>query len=126
MVAPVHARHARAPRVRTVRLLAVLLAAVLATEMKSLLIGESADPAMEDAVRRAALAGPEVASIIHLRTMHLGPEEILVAAKVELTPTDLEGVARGIDAIEARVRAAVPEATTIYLEPDLRRRDPAG
>ena len=49
-----------------------------------------------------------------------------VAAKVELTPTDLEGVARGIDAIEARVRAAVPEATTIYLEPDLRRRDPAG
>ena len=76
--------------------------------------------------RRAALAGPEVASIIHLRTMHLGPEEILVAAKVELTPTDLEGVARGIDAIEARVRAAVPEATTIYLEPDLRRTRPEG
>ena len=110
----------------SIGVLLCIIAAVLAVEMKSLLIGESADPDMEGAVRRAALAGPEVASIIHLRTMHLGPEEILVAAKVELTPTDLEGVARGIDAIEARVRAAVPEATTIYLEPDLRRRDPAG
>ena len=110
----------------SIGVLLCLIAAALAVEMKSLLIGESADPDMEGAVRRAALAGPEVASIIHLRTMHLGPEEILVAAKVELTPTDLEGVARGIDAIEARVRAAVPEATTIYLEPDLRRRDPAG
>ncbi|MFM7270540.1 MAG: cation diffusion facilitator family transporter [Actinomycetes bacterium] len=103
-----------------------VIAAVLAVEMKSLLIGESADPEVESSVRAAVLDGPEVRSIIHLRTMHLGPEEILVAAKVELAPTDLEGVAHGIDATEARIRAVVPEATTIYLEPDLRRTRPEG
>jgi len=98
-----------------------VIAVFLAVEMKSLLIGESADPTAEAAVRAAALAGPEARSIIHLRTMHLGPEEILVAAKVEMTAGDLGAIASGIDAIEARIRAAVPEATTIYLEPDLRR-----
>ncbi|MFM7616341.1 MAG: cation diffusion facilitator family transporter [Actinomycetes bacterium] len=98
-----------------------IIAVFLAVEMKSLLIGESADPAAEAAVRAAALDGPEARSIIHLRTMHLGPEEILVAAKVEMTSGDLPAVAADIDAIEARIRAAVPEATTIYLEPDLRR-----
>ena len=72
-----------------------IIAAVLAVEMKSLLIGESADPDMEGAVRRAALAGPEVASIIHLRTMHLGPEEILVAAKT-----------LGQDKVDAALKAA--------------------
>ena len=69
----------------------------------------------------AMLDGPEAVSIIHLRTMHLGPEEILVAAKVEMAAGDVATIANGIDMIEARVRAAVPEATTIYLEPDLRR-----
>ncbi|MFM8971603.1 MAG: cation diffusion facilitator family transporter [Actinomycetota bacterium] len=98
-----------------------IIAVFLAVEMKSLLIGESADPAAEAAVRAAALDGPEARSIIHLRTMHLGPEEILVAAKVEMTSGDLPAVAADIDAIEARIRAAVPEAATIYLEPDLRR-----
>ena len=98
-----------------------VIAGFLAVEMKSLLIGESADPSTDDAVRAAMLDGPEAVSIIHLRTMHLGPEEILVAAKVEMAAGDVATIANGIDAIEARVRAAVPEATTIYLEPDLRR-----
>jgi len=98
-----------------------VIAIVLAIEMKSLLIGESADPEAVTAVRTAILAGPEARSIIHMRTLHLGPEEILIAAKVEMTADDLASIAAGIDAIEARVRTAVPEATIIYLEPDLLR-----
>ena len=97
------------------------IAVFLAIEMKSLLIGESADPDSVAAVRAAMLAGPEARSIIHMRTLHLGPEEILVAAKLEMAPGDLASIAAGIDAVEARVRAAVPEATIIYLEPDLMR-----
>jgi cation diffusion facilitator family transporter len=98
-----------------------VIAIVLAIEMKSMLIGESADPEAMTAVRTAILAGPEARSIIHMRTLHLGPEEILIAAKVEMTADDLASIAAGIDAIEARVRTAVPEATIIYLEPDLLR-----
>ena len=98
-----------------------VIAIVLAIEMKSLLIGESADPEAVTAVRTAILAGPEARSIIHMRTLHLGPEEILIAAKVEMTADDLASIAAGIDAIEARVRTAVPDATIIYLEPDLLR-----
>jgi len=98
-----------------------IIAVFLAIEMKSLLIGESADLSVEGSVRDAMLDGPEVRSIIHMRTMHLGPEEILVAAKLEMAVGDLASIAAGIDAVEARVRTAVPEATVIYLEPDLRR-----
>ncbi len=100
--------------------LLVVIAGVLATEMKSLLLGESATP--EDVRRiREALVGPGVASVIHLRTMHLGPEEVLVAAKIEVEATELASeVADAIDAAEARVRAAVSVTTVIYLEPDLR------
>ena len=98
-----------------------IIAVFLAIEMKSLLIGESADLSVEGSVRDAMLDGPEVRSIIHMRTMHLGPEEILVAAKLEMAVGDLASIAAGIDAVEARVRTAVPEATIIYLEPDLLR-----
>lgn len=98
-----------------------IIAVFLAIEMKSLLIGESADLSVEGSVRDAMLDGPEVRSIIHMRTMHLGPEEILVAAKLEMAVGDLASIAAGIDAVEARVRTAVPEATVIYLEPDLLR-----
>jgi cation diffusion facilitator family transporter len=97
-------------------------ALVLGIETKSLLIGEGADA---DDVRsiRAALVGVDgVNSVIHMRTMHLGPDELLVAAKIAVDHDDtaLE-VARAIDAAEARVRAAVPIARVIYLEPDIRR-----
>lgn len=104
--------------------LLVLIAAVLAVETKSLLLGESATSSDVSAIR-AALVGAGVPSVIHLRTMHLGPEELLVAAKVEIeadeTAADITGA---IDAAEARVRAAVPIASVIYLEPDLRRVGP--
>ncbi|GHS88125.1 transporter [Actinomycetota bacterium] len=105
----------------SIGVLLVLIAIVLALETKSLLLGESATK-QNVADIRVALLGPGVASVIHLRTMHLGPEELLVAAKIEVTATSsADEIARAIDDAEARVRTAVPIATVIYLEPDLRR-----
>jgi cation diffusion facilitator family transporter len=98
------------------------VAVILAVEMKSLLIGESAGTEEERAIVTALEAGPEVERVIHLRTMHLGPETLLVTAKIAVRPCDrAEEVAAGIDAAERRVRAAVPIAKVIYLEPDLYR-----
>ncbi|MFF2621514.1 cation diffusion facilitator family transporter [Oerskovia jenensis] len=106
-------------------ILLVLIAIVLAVETKSLLLGEAASRDDVAAIR-AALVGEGVASVIHLKTLHLGPEELLVAAKIEVTATaDGASIARAIDAAEERVRAAVPIAHAIYLEPDLRRVAPA-
>ena len=101
--------------------LLVVIAVVLALETRSLLLGESATRQDVEAIT-AALVGAGVASVIHLRTLHLGPEELLVAAKIEVDgATTAADVARAIDDAEVRVRAACPIATVIYLEPDLRR-----
>ena len=71
---------------------------------------------------RAALAGPEVASIIHLRTMHLSPDQLLVAAKVDYDHSlSVDQLAKAIDDTEAALRAAVPIADIVYIEPDIRR-----
>ena len=103
-------------------LLLVCVAVVLAIETKSLLLGEAATP---DAVRRiedALVADPSVRRVIHMKTLHLGPEELLVAAKIAVAPTDSAAdVAAAIDAAEARVREAEPIARVIYLEPDIDR-----
>ncbi len=100
--------------------LLVVIAVILAVETKSLLIGESAQEDIERAIVSALEAGDEVERVIHLRTEHLGPEELLVAAKIAVRHDDTaHQVARGIDAAERRVRAAVPIARLIYLEPDL-------
>jgi cation diffusion facilitator family transporter len=100
--------------------LLVVIAFVLATETKSLLIGESATPEDVEKIRRA-LEGTGT-SVIHMKTMHLGPDEVLVAAKIAVAQDDTaEGVAREIDAAEAAIREAVPIARVIYLEPDIRR-----
>lgn len=102
-------------------LLLVVIAVTLAIEIKSLLLGESATD--EDiAAIRTALVGDGVASVIHLRTTHLGPQELLVAAKIEVSAADSAAqIAAAIDGAEKRVREAVPIAHFIYLEPDLRR-----
>jgi cation diffusion facilitator family transporter len=106
--------------------LLVCVAVVLAVETKSLLLGEAATP---DAVRRieaALVADPSVLRVIHMKTLHLGPEELLVAAKIAVAPTDSAAeVAAAIDAAEVRVRAAEPVARVIYLEPDIDRADRA-
>jgi cation diffusion facilitator family transporter len=104
----------------SIALLLIVVAAVLAIEMKSLLVGESATGDQLEAIERAIVDGPEVECVIHMRTVHLGPEELLVAAKIAVRHDEsAEDVARGIDAAEARVRAAVPIAKVIYLEPDI-------
>jgi cation diffusion facilitator family transporter len=102
-------------------LLLVAVAALLAMETSSLLLGEGA--AAEDvAAIKAALAGPGVQGVIHIRTMYVGPDELLVAAKIAVPPTDsAREVAEFIDAAEIRVRAAVPIARLIFLEPDIAR-----
>jgi cation diffusion facilitator family transporter len=97
-----------------------IIAVVLAIEMKGLLIGEAADTDVRDAIRSAIEAHPDVRQLIHVRTQHLGPEELLVAVKVELAP-DLGGreVASAVNSIEQAIRQASSMAATIYIEPDL-------
>jgi cation diffusion facilitator family transporter len=101
-------------------LLLVVIAVILAVETKSLLLGESATDEDVKAIAAAIADGPEVERVIHMRTMHLGPEELLVAAKIAVRHDEsADEVAKGIDAAEARIRAAVPIARVIYLEPDI-------
>ena len=100
-------------------LLLVCVAVILALETKSLLLGESATVEDVRAVE-AALVGPGVSCIIHLKTLHLGPEELLVAAKIAVSECETGAqIAAAINAAELRVRAAVPIAKVIYLEPDI-------
>ncbi|MFI7606621.1 cation diffusion facilitator family transporter [Micromonospora sp. NPDC049366] len=101
-------------------ILLVTIAVVLAIETKSLLLGEGAEAADLAAIERAVTSGPEVERIIHMKTLYLGPEELMVAAKVGVPACEsAEELARGINAVEARIRAAVPIARVIYIEPDI-------
>ncbi|MGQ4380582.1 cation diffusion facilitator family transporter [Streptomyces sp. SAS_267] len=100
--------------------LLILIALVLAAETKSLLLGESAGPEDTEKIEAAMVDGATVTGIIHMRTLHLGPEELLVAAKIAVKHDDTAAqVASAIDAAESRIRAAVPIARVIYLEPDI-------
>jgi cation diffusion facilitator family transporter len=97
-----------------------VIAVVLMIEMHSLLIGEGATRDEDRAIRAALEQTDNIDRLIHLRTQYLGPEELLVGAKIALAPsTDLATVAATINAAEAAIRAAVPAAQVIYLEPDL-------
>lgn len=101
-------------------LLLVAIAVVLAVETKSLLLGESATK--EDNARITEAIESDGTRIIHLRTMHLGPEELLVAAKISVGVADTgRAIAKAIDDAELRIRTAVPIARVIYLEPDVER-----
>ncbi|MFP3992038.1 cation diffusion facilitator family transporter [Streptomyces sp. E11-3] len=101
-------------------ILLILIAIVLAAETKSLLLGEAAGTAEVEKIEAAAVDGDTVTSVIHMRTLHLGPEELLVAAKIAVRHDDTAAeVAAAIDAAEERIRAAVPIARVIYLEPDV-------
>ena len=101
-------------------LLLAFVAVVVARETKSLLIGESASAEAERTIVAALENGPELERVIHLRTVHLSPDSLLVAAKVAVRADDSAAtVVRGVDAAESRVRAALPIARVIYLEPDI-------
>jgi cation diffusion facilitator family transporter len=106
--------------------LLVGVAVVLVIEMGSLLLGEAARPEVVERIRRTIDAFPPVSRCIHLRTEHLGPDEIVVAAKVEFDPDlTVAELARAIDALEVEIRKTEPRATLIFVEPDVYR-EPGG
>lgn len=102
--------------------LLLCIAVFLAFEVSGLLVGESALPEQESAIRAALSQAAGVDSVIHMRTLHTGPDELLVAVKIgvrrDLPSSELAVV---IDEAEKRVRSAVPTAKWIYLEPDIER-----
>lgn len=103
--------------------LLVVVALVLAREMKRLLIGEAASDSDLAVITNALASAPDVNSIIHLRTVHLGPDDLLVAAKIDFDHSlSVEQLAAAIDRAELQLRAAVTKNATIYIEPDIRRR----
>ncbi len=105
-----------------VGVLLVVAAGIVGYETKSLLLGESASAEVTAKIVAAIEEGPAGFRVIHLRTSHVGPEQLLVTAKIAVPATMLAAeLAAGIDAAEERVRAAVPIAETIYLEPDIYR-----
>jgi cation diffusion facilitator family transporter len=97
-----------------------VVAVVLGIEMYSLLVGEAASPEEQAAIRRTLASIPGIARVLRLRTMHLGPDELLVVGSIEmdqqLSASDAAGV---IDQAQARLEEAVPNARIIYLEPQL-------
>ncbi|MDX2378295.1 MAG: cation diffusion facilitator family transporter [Acidimicrobiia bacterium] len=108
----------------SIGVLLIVSAIFLIIEMKGLLIGEAAGREAKAKIVTAIESGPGVDRLIHMRTQHIGPDEILVTAKVEYSSTmGFEQVVAAIDETEDHIREAVPEATIIYLEPDLHRDD---
>jgi cation diffusion facilitator family transporter len=102
--------------------LLLLVAGVVAVETYGMLVGEAATPAMVAAIRAAVAGTPAVTAVLDLRTLHLGPDELLVAAKIGLDPElTVTEVAGAIDDAERRLRAVVPITCRVYLEPDIRR-----
>lgn len=97
-----------------------VIAIVLAIELRSLLIGESASPKDVEAITQALREDPELEQIIHMRTQHIGPDELLVGVKVQLrSGLSLAQVAEAINRLEGRVRTRVPAARMMYVEPDV-------
>jgi cation diffusion facilitator family transporter len=100
--------------------LLAVVAAVLGFEMYSLLVGEAASPAEQDAIRKAILSTDGVAKLLALRTKHLGPDDLQVVGGLEIERArSAADTAAVIDAAQARVREVLPSARVIYLEPDL-------
>ncbi|GAA1057618.1 transporter [Agromyces luteolus] len=100
--------------------LLIIVAIILGMETKSLLVGEGANEADVKKIEQAILAGPEAERIIHMKTLYLGPDELLVAAKLGFHGGEtLAEVSTAINVIEQRIRHAVPAARVIYVEPDI-------
>lgn len=104
----------------TIGLLLTAIAIVLANEMKSLLLGETASPEVESAIRAAIEGDAAVERLIHMRTQHIAPDELLVGAKVSFHDgLGVTGLAEAVNRLETAVRAGVPEARVMYIEPDV-------
>jgi len=103
-------------------ILLIVIGIVLAIETKGLLVGERAGTAAEEAIRAAITDHPTVRNLIHLRTQHIGPDVLLVGAKIEfVNEFDTARLAEAVDAVEKSIRAVEPSARWVYLEPDLLR-----
>ena len=102
--------------------LLIVIAVILVREMSGMLVGEGALPEEYDAVQAALESAPLVERVIHLRTLHVGPDSLLVGAKVAIAKSEsAEDIARGIDEAERLLRIAVPSAHYVFLEPDFDR-----
>lgn len=100
--------------------LLIVVAVILGIETKSLLVGEGASVADSKAIEAAILAGDEATRILHMKTLYLGPDELLVGVKLAFAPHKrFFEVAANINTIEQRIREAVPAARVIYIEPDV-------
>src|ERR1700712_4182329 len=103
-------------------MLLVAVAVILAIETKSLLLGEAASLDAQGRIRTAIEGSQGIDGVIHMKTMHLGPEELLVAVKIAVPGSESAAeVAAAIDGAEAAIRAVEPTARVIYLEPAIRR-----
>jgi cation diffusion facilitator family transporter len=102
--------------------LLVLVAIVLGFETSSLLVGEGATAEDTGKIRKALEGSKGVQSVIHMKTLYLGPDELMLGAKIGVDGTSTaQDVALVIDAAETAVREVVPAARVIYLEPDIKR-----
>ncbi len=101
-------------------LLLVTVAVILALETKSLLLGEAASPEAQGRIRTALEGTPGISKLIHMKTLHLGPEELLVAVKVGVEQdASAATIAESINAAERAIREVEPTAQVIYVEPDI-------
>jgi cation diffusion facilitator family transporter len=106
----------------SIGVLLVVIAIILAIEMKGLLIGEAASLTDQQRIAAAIEIEPSVTRLIHMRTEHIGPDELLVGAKVELVHgLSVDEAVEAVNRIENSVRRAVPKARIMYLEPDILR-----
>ncbi len=106
----------------TIGVLLGVIAALLATEMRSLLIGEAATIEDREAIRQSLSQTPSVERVIHMRTQHFGPDQLLVALKVQFEAgLTTEGIVDGINDAERRIRERVPAAKLVFIEPDIYR-----
>ncbi|HEX8951029.1 MAG TPA: cation diffusion facilitator family transporter [Polyangia bacterium] len=94
------------------------VAFVLARDTKSLLIGQSVNEADEHKIREIVIANRDVVELVHLRTMHMAPEEVIAAIKVRfLGNLDTRTLELRINEIEAALRRELPRLRRIYIEP---------
>ncbi len=104
------------------RQLLVVIAVILVIEMKGLLIGEAASPATLASIQQTMESTNRVKRVIHVKTQHIGPDELLVGAKLAFDASlDLPALAEAINEVEHRLRQAVPTCRVIYIEPDIER-----
>lgn len=100
--------------------LLTLIAVALSLKMRSLLVGEAAGSQHLRAIRETLEGSPYIRRVLHMRTTHLGPDALLIGAKVEFqVELSFAEIAAAINAVECEVRRIVPIARYIYIEPDV-------